>query len=102
MPLHLSPWHPIHKEGNPTRSEALNAVISEVRKFEVRQQGVSTSARRSLEFKEYENILNLVKQKANKAAKVKDLQKYYEIYIYFGGIFPSIVTTKMKFSSIFF
>ena len=78
MPLHLSPWHPIHKEGNPTRSEALNAVISKVRKFEVRQQGVSTSARRPLEYKEYKNILNLVKRKANKAAKVEDLRKYYK------------------------
>lgn len=78
MPRQMSPWDPVNHFGNPTRSEALNAVISKVKKFEVRKQGVETSARRPLEYKEYENILRLIKQKAMKSNKIEDQRKYFK------------------------
>ena len=78
MPRQMSPWDPVNQFGNPTRSEALNAVISKVKKFEVRKQGVETSARRPLEYKEYENILRLIKQKAMKSKKLEDQRKYFK------------------------
>ena len=31
MPRQMSPWNPVKQFGNPTRSEALNAVISKVK-----------------------------------------------------------------------
>ena len=51
MPRQMSPWDPVNQFGNPTRSEALNTVIAKVQKFEVRKQGVETSARWPLEYK---------------------------------------------------
>ncbi len=44
MPRKMSPWEAVNHFGNPTRSEALNAVISKVKKFEVRKQGFETLA----------------------------------------------------------
>ena len=44
MPLHSMPWDDINLRGNPTRSTAVNEVISKVKKFEVRQDGVSSQA----------------------------------------------------------
>ena len=64
--------------GNQTRSEALNAVISIVKKVKVRKQGVKTSVHRPLEYKEYENILLLIKQKAMKSKKLEDQRKYFK------------------------
>ena len=57
IPIQMSPWDPVNQFGNPTRYEALNTLISKVKKIEVRKQGVETSARWQLEYKEYENIL---------------------------------------------
>lgn len=44
MPRQMSPWDPVNEFGNPTRSEALNAVISKFKKVELRKQDVETSA----------------------------------------------------------
>ena len=70
MPRQMSPWDHVNHFDNPTRSEALNAVISKVKKFEVRKQGVQTLAHWPLEYKEYKNILRLIKQKAMKTKKM--------------------------------
>ncbi|KAI9995692.1 hypothetical protein PInf_012760 [Phytophthora infestans] len=40
MPRRTVPWDPIRKEGNPTRSESVNAVIKKVRRSEARREGV--------------------------------------------------------------
>ena len=42
MSLHSMPWDDINLQGNPTRSTAVNEVISKVKKIEVRQEGVSS------------------------------------------------------------
>ncbi len=78
MPRQMYPWDPVNHFCNPTRSEALNAVISKVKKFEVRKQGVETLARQPLEYKEYKNILRLIKQKAMKSIKIEDQRKYFK------------------------
>ena len=49
MPLRSMQWDGIHQRGNPTRSSAVNDVITRVKKYEVRQEGVSSKARRALE-----------------------------------------------------
>ena len=78
MPRQMTPWDPINECGNPTRSEALNGVIRKVQKFEVRRQGVETKARRPLEFKEFENILRLLKERAMKSLKIDDCRRYFK------------------------
>ena len=60
MPLRSMPWDDINLCGNPTCSTAVNEVISKVKKFEVRQEGVSSQARRALEWEEFCLLLALV------------------------------------------
>lgn len=76
MPRQMVTWDPVNEFGNPTRSESINVLVSKVKKYEVRQQGVATKARRPLEFREYENILKLIKEKAQQSVKVEDHNKY--------------------------
>ena len=80
MSRQMSPCDPVNQFGNPTRSEELNTVISKVKKFEVQKQAVETSAHQPLEYKEYENILGLIKQKAMKTKNLKtkeNISKHY-------------------------
>jgi len=60
MPLSM-PWDDINLHRNPTRSTAVNEVISKVKKIEVRQEGVSSQARRALEWEEFYLLLALVR-----------------------------------------
>ncbi len=60
MPLRSMPWDDINLCGNPTRSTAVNEVISKVKQFEVRQEGVSSQARHALEWEEFYLLLALV------------------------------------------
>lgn len=59
MPLRNMTWDDIHLRGNPTRSAAVNDVIARVKKFEVRQEGVSSQARRPIEWEEFYLLLVL-------------------------------------------
>ena len=61
MPLRNMPWDDIHQRGNPTRSSAVNEVITKCKKHEVRQEGVSSKARRALEWEEFRSLLMLAR-----------------------------------------
>ena len=61
MPLRIMAWDDINLRGNPTRSTAVNDVITRVKKYEVRQEGVSSKARRALEWEEFYSLLWLVR-----------------------------------------
>ncbi|ETN12610.1 hypothetical protein PPTG_08711 [Phytophthora nicotianae INRA-310] len=45
---------------NPTRSEAINQLIKTVKRFEVRREGVLSSARRPIEYDEFRDLLTFV------------------------------------------
>ncbi|KUF81643.1 hypothetical protein AM588_10000277 [Phytophthora nicotianae] len=60
MPRRTVPWDPIRNEGNPTRSETVNAVIKKVKRCEVRREGVQSAARRPIEYGEFLNLLDQV------------------------------------------
>jgi hypothetical protein len=61
MPRKNIPWDDVRREGNPTKSIAVNALIKRVMKFEVRKQGVESQARRPVEYSEFLNLLNVVR-----------------------------------------
>lgn len=57
MPRKRPDWDDILQQGNPTKSLAVNNVISRLKLHEVHGTGVATSARRLFEFDEYLNLL---------------------------------------------
>jgi preprotein translocase subunit Sss1 len=57
MPRRRQVWDEIRKEGNPTKSEAINDLIKKIEKHEVRGTGVATTARRPIEWDEYIMLL---------------------------------------------
>ena len=61
MPRKNAVWDPIRMEGNPTRSSEVNEMIRKVKKFEVRREGVRSSARRPLEFDEFLTLLSVLR-----------------------------------------
>jgi hypothetical protein len=61
MPLRSMQWDDIYERGNPTRSSAVNDVITKVKKYEVRREGVTSAARRPLEWEEFYLLLVLVR-----------------------------------------
>ncbi|ETM43546.1 hypothetical protein L914_11065 [Phytophthora nicotianae] len=61
MPRLTIPWDNVRHEGNPTRSEAVNQLIKTVKRFEVRREGVLSSARRPIEYDEFRDLLTLVR-----------------------------------------
>ena len=50
-------WDSIWGEGNPTRSQSVNAMIGVVKKHEVRQTGVASQARRAFLLDEFQQLL---------------------------------------------
>lgn len=62
MPRRMIQWDDIRREGNPTKSIAVNEVIKKVMKHEVRKQGVESCARRPMEFDEYINALEIIRK----------------------------------------
>ncbi|ETO84830.1 hypothetical protein F444_01297 [Phytophthora nicotianae P1976] len=68
MPRRTVAWDPIRSEGNPTRSEAVNAVIKKVKRCEVRREGVQPAARRPIEYEEFINLLDQVHSSNDKGA----------------------------------
>jgi hypothetical protein len=61
MSLCSMQWDDIYQRVNPTRSGAVNAVITKVKKYEVRREGVASAARRPLEWEEFYLLLALVR-----------------------------------------
>ena len=61
MPRKNVTWDDVTKQGNPTRSVAVNDVITAVIRFEVRRQGVPSQSRRELEYTEYLQLLEMVR-----------------------------------------
>jgi len=61
MPNRLTPWNEISDAGNPTRSRNLNDLIQKVKKKEMRGQGVSSQARRSITVVEYRWVVEILK-----------------------------------------
>ena len=80
MPLRSMPWDDINLCGNPTRSTAVNEVISKVKKFEVRQEGVSSQARRALEWEEFYLLLVLVRH----------LHANGNLWLFYSGVLPAV------------
>ena len=62
MPRRMLPWDDVRREGNPTRSVHVNTLIKTMKKFEVRQQGVKSAARRPLEYDEFVSLLSFLRQ----------------------------------------
>ncbi|KAH9141397.1 hypothetical protein AeRB84_014418, partial [Aphanomyces euteiches] len=61
MPRKNIPWYDVKREGNPTRAIIINNLIKRVMKYEVRQQGVKSQARRPIEFAEFLNALTITR-----------------------------------------
>ena len=62
MPRQNMQWDDVAHRGNPTKSTAVNKVIVEVKKHEVRGTGVPTSARRAVEWQEYIDVLTATRR----------------------------------------
>jgi hypothetical protein len=61
MPRQLMTWDPVNNMGNPTRSLKVLKAINDVKKFEVRRQGTPTQVRRPIEYDEFLNVLDIVR-----------------------------------------
>ena len=62
MPRKNTVWDDIRAEGNPTRSILVDNLIKRVMKFEVRQLGEESKARRPMELQEFINILTMTRK----------------------------------------
>ena len=58
----LMAWNEISNVGNPTRSTELNELIKQVKKAEVRKQGIPSKARRALTHSEYVETHDVLKR----------------------------------------
>ena len=56
MPRANMAWDDVSERGNPTRSSAVNKLISKIKKHEVRGTGVKSQARRAVEWEEFINV----------------------------------------------
>ena len=58
MPNRLMPWNEQTRNGNPTRSTAVNDLIKAVKKQEVRKEGKKSSARRPMALAEFVSMID--------------------------------------------
>ena len=70
-------WDNIHRLGNPTRSAQVNKVIKLVKKYEVRQQGVQSQARRPIEYNEFTKMLDEMRANTEKETTAVEKRKYW-------------------------
>jgi hypothetical protein len=63
MPYKNAAW--VQGKGNPTKSQAVNDMIEQVKKFEVRGQGSPSNAKRPLRQNEFIKTLELFRQQDN-------------------------------------
>ena len=54
------PWHPITRQGNPTKSPKVNDLIKSIKKAEVRHEGKVAQATRPFTLSEFLSVLDLV------------------------------------------
>lgn len=59
MPTQNIPWNEVAQQGNPTRSPQVARLIANMKRFQVRRQGVPSQARRAFQPREFENMLTL-------------------------------------------
>lgn len=57
MPRTAMPWDDINQIGNPTKSNAVNHFVKEMKKHQVRGSGVKSNARRAFEWVEFLAVL---------------------------------------------
>ena len=60
IPQNKMIWDPIQKEGNPTWSTKVNYVITKVKKFKLRGEGVVSKARRPIEYDEFIDLMKVL------------------------------------------
>ena len=53
-------WNTQAQTGNPTMSKAVNRLIAEIKKHEVRKQGKASNAKRDLKRAEFKKTLELL------------------------------------------
>ena len=66
-------WNVEHKSGNPTRSVVVNNVIKGVRLFEVRKEGLPSSAKRDMKRAEFELTMHIFETGGNDSYKTRVL-----------------------------
>ena len=57
MPCNCIIWDEVRKEGNPTKSHAMNKIVKEVEKHEVRGTGIKMNAHRPMEWDKFVLLL---------------------------------------------
>jgi hypothetical protein len=62
MPGWHMAWDEIQKEGNPTKSQAINDLIKDIERHEVRGMGIATAAHHPIEWDVYIMLLLAVRQ----------------------------------------
>jgi len=65
MPRNNMEWDLVDEKGNPTKSPALNTLIKQITRWELRGEGKPGSEKRPLEYNEYMNILKINLEHAN-------------------------------------
>ena len=73
MPRKRVVWDEIRKEGNPTKSQAVNELVKLIEKHEVRGTGIATVARRAIEWDEYIMLLIAARQVFSQREKIVHL-----------------------------
>ena len=69
MPLNQNQWNNIRKEGNPTRSKAINIVIKKIKQHEARKQGAPSRAVRAYTCDEFNAMVKRGKRKVMQREK---------------------------------
>ena len=63
MLMQNSGWDEVYCRGNPTKSKLVNSFIKDLVKFECKDLGVKSKARRAMEFREFLTLLKLIRKK---------------------------------------
>jgi hypothetical protein len=61
IPRQLMTWDPVNNVGSPTQSLKVLKAINDVNTFEVRHQGTPTQIQRPIEYNEFLNVLDIVR-----------------------------------------
>ncbi len=63
MLIQNSGWDEVHCRGNPTKSKLVNSFIKDLVKFECKDLGVKSKARRAKEYRKFLTLLKLIQKK---------------------------------------
>jgi hypothetical protein len=64
-------WDPVNNMGNPTQSLKVLKAINDVKKFEVRRQGTPAQVQRPIEYDEFLNVLDIVRDPEEEEDELK-------------------------------